>query len=193
MTTTSDVRSFHAGIYTDAFPGQLEPVESWLAGLRGETPYDFRIRLEADAGITYERYRASNCGLVTYLVVAPAARRTGIGRRLLDEAVADLRAMGVHHVFGEVNDPRRTGEWARLERFQRWGARVVDTRYVQPSLGSGRDRGLLLIEFAARGDHLDGAVLRGFVDEFYALTEGGDPDPEIAIPDRVPLVERKMG
>jgi len=81
--------------------------------------------------------------------------------------------------------------WERLERFQRWGARVLEARYVQPALGPGlaRDRGLLLIAFAPLPADVDGAVVRTFVEELYAATEGGAPDPEVAIPDRVMLVE----
>jgi hypothetical protein len=150
-----------------------------------------RVALDGDAiigGICYERYPRSGCGLVTYMVVAPAARGRGLGERLLRDAVSALDAP---LVLGEVNDPRVHGEWARLARFQRWGARVLDARYVQPALGPGlaRDRGLLLIAFAPLPEMVDGALVRAFVDELYAATEGGAPDPEIAIPDRVALVE----
>lgn len=154
-----------------------------------------RIALDADAivgGIAYERYPESRCGLVTYLVVAPAARGRGLGQRLLRDAVSALAAPVV---LGEVNDPRIHGDgWDRLARFQRWGARVLDARYVQPALGPGlaRDRRLVLIAFAGETplpDELPGASVRRFVEELYAATEGGPPDPEVAIPDRVRLVE----
>jgi len=187
--------AFHRGIYAAAFPRQLEPLESWLRGLRGEARYDFHLRVETEgdqivAGIAYERYRASNVGLVTYLVVAPAARRGGIGRRLLADAVAHL---GTPIVLGEVDRDARE----RIARFVRWGARIVGTPYIQPALGEGlaRDRGLALISFTG-GTVLDGATLRAFLEEFYRLTEGRDPDGELrgvidAIPERVPLVEQE--
>jgi N-acetylglutamate synthase-like GNAT family acetyltransferase len=92
--------------------------------------------LEGDeiiAGITYEAYPKSRCGLVTYLVVAPHARERGLGRQLLTYAANDLYARGARAVFGEVNRDAPD----RIARFVRWGARVLDYAYVQPALGPG--------------------------------------------------------
>jgi GNAT superfamily N-acetyltransferase len=206
--------AFYRGIYLDAFEAQREPLEVWLRALRGELPYRQTIRLAVDgeriaAGISYELYPRSGCGLVTYNVVAPDARRGGLGKRLLDGAVAELHAAGAPAVFGEVDDPRRArapheepapAAWARLERNQRWGARVLGppARYVQPALGPGlaRDRGLVLIALAGASPlpaELDGAIPRGFVEELYAATEGGPPDEACAFPDRIPLIELRRG
>jgi GNAT superfamily N-acetyltransferase len=205
--------AFYRGIYWDAFEAQREPLDVWRRALRGELPYRQTIRLALDgdrivAGISYELYPRSRCGLVTYNVVAPGARRGGLGRQLLDGAAAELYAAGARAVFGEVIDPRRPrrpraphdepaeAAWARLERNQRWSARVLapPARYVQPALGPGlpRDRGLVLIALAGAAPlpaELDGAIPRGFVEELYAVTEGGAPDEEIAFPDRVALIE----
>jgi Acetyltransferase (GNAT) family len=154
-----------------------------------------RIALDGDAiigGICYERYPRSGCGLVTYLVVAPAARGRGLGEHLLREAV---EALAAPIVLGEVNDPRLHGDgWERLERFQRWGARVLEARYVQPALGPGlaRDRGLLLIAFAGATPlpmQTSGALVLALVEELYAATEGGAPDPEVLLPELIQLVE----
>jgi len=209
VTVTADpaheplLDAFHGGIYRAAFERQREPLDVWRRALRGELPYRQTIRLVLDgdeviAGISYERYPRSGCGLVTYMVVAPGARRTGLGERLLGDAAAELYAGGAAAVFGEVDDPRRpqtapAEAWARLARNQRWGARVLDARYVQPALGSGlaRDRGLVLMFLAGASpppDALDGRIVRALVEELYEVTEGGPPDEEIAIPARVPLV-----
>jgi GNAT superfamily N-acetyltransferase len=203
--------AFYRGIYRDAFERQREPLEVWRRALRGELPYHQTIRLALDgdriaAGISYERYPRSGCGFVTYMVVAPEARRAGLGKRLQSEAAAELYAAGAPAVFGEIDDPRPLrGEpaevaWTRLERNQRWRARVLGppARYVQPSLGPGlpRDRGLVLILLAGAAPlppELAGAIPRGFVEELYAAAEGGPPDAEVAFPDRVPLIELRRG
>jgi GNAT superfamily N-acetyltransferase len=204
--TAGDLRldAFHRGIYWDEFAEQQEPLAHWHAALRGGHPYELTIKLALDGdvivgGIAYERYPRSGCGLVTYMVVSPAARRLGLGRRLQGDAAADLYARGAPLVLGEINDPRTTTlepaahAWTRLARNQKWGARIADTRYVQPALGDGlaRDRQLLLIVLAGVAPlpaTIDGAILREFLDEFYEVTEGGPPDPEISIPDVVRLV-----
>ncbi len=208
---------FHRGIYWDDFAEQQEPVAIWKRALWGGTsPYELTIRIagrvlrdrhrrEIMGGIAFERYPRSGCGLVTYMVIAPVARRRGLGRRLQRAAAATLFAAGAPAVFGEVNDPRRAGEgvdepldvmWRRLERNQAWGARVVAVRYVQPALAPGlaRDGGLCLIALADATPlpaTMAGTVVRNFIDELYAITEGAAPDRELleAIPARVDLIE----
>jgi GNAT superfamily N-acetyltransferase len=212
---------FHTGIYWDEFAEQQEPVAVWKRALwGGASPYQLTIRIAGRAlrdpaqreilgGIVFERYPRSGCGLITYMVIAPAARRHGLGRRLQREAADALFADGAPAVFGEVNDPRRIGEgvvepldamWRRLERNQAWGARVVETRYVQPALaaGLGRDRGLCLIALCGREPlppTMPGRLVRDFVDELYWITEGAPPDADLldAIPERVALVELRRG
>ena len=212
---------FHGGIYWDEFAEQQEPVAVWKRALwGGEAPYELTIRIagyaladrarrEIVGGIAFERYPRCGCGLITYMVIAPAARRQGLGKRLQRDAATTLFAGGAPAVFGEVNDPRRIGDgvdepidamWRRLERNQAWGARVVDVRYVQPALAPGlaRDRGLCLIALAgeqALPATMAGSVVRGFLEELYATTEGSPPDRELlaGIPDRIGLIELRRG
>ncbi|HEX8112031.1 MAG TPA: GNAT family N-acetyltransferase [Kofleriaceae bacterium] len=208
---------FHGGVYWDAFPDQQEPIEVWKRALwGGAAPYEMTVRIAGTAlrdrvrrqilgGIAFERYPRSGCGLVTYMAIAPAARRQGLGKRLQRDAALAMFAAGAPAVFGEVNDPRLAGlgvdepvehMWRRLERNQAWGARVVDTRYVQPALAPGlmRDHGLCLIALASEQPlpaTLPGRIVRGFVDELYAATEGSAPDGELVarIPEHVALIE----
>ncbi len=202
--TADDPRlaAFHAGIYWDAFAAQHEPLEVWRAALREELPYELTVRVAMASdrilgGITFERYPRSGCGLVTYLVVAPEERGYGVGDRLLRHAVSHLAAPVV---LGEVVDPRGRGylEWERLQRFQKRGARTLDARYIQPALGPAlaRDRSLVLVAFPGEEPlpaEIDGAQVKAFIDELYAVTEGGAPDPEISIPDRIRLSKLSDG
>lgn len=183
------LREFYEGVYLAAFARQREPIEVWERMLwGGGDAYVLAIVIaEEDAGaiaggVVCEWYPASACGFLTYLVVAEGARRRGLGRALVDEAKASVRAAArarggdVRAVFAEVDDPDRGEvERARMARFARWGARVIDWPYVQPSLGPGlaRDHGLRLIAFfdGAPPPRIEGAIVRAFVGELYAATE----------------------
>ena len=145
-----------------------EPLAAWQRALAGKAPYRMWIRTERDGGaiiggVAFELYPHSACGLITYLVVAPAARGRGLGRALHDDAVAALRAEGARAVLSEGGDAR-----ALLEA---WGGQVLDYPYVQPALGPGlpRDPDLRLI---AWGDVPRREVIDAFVGELYAATEG---------------------
>lgn len=207
---------FHAGVYWDDFAYQQEPVAVWKRALwGGASPYQLTVRIagrhlrdrsrrQIVGGVVFERYPRSGCGFLTYMVVAPIARRRGLGKRMQREAAQALFAAGAPAVFSELNDPRWRGDgghesahdmWRRIERNQAWGARVLDVRYVQPALAPGltRDHGLCLI--ALPGEHalpaaLPGALVRDFLDELYTITEGGAPAAmQLAdVPDEVALV-----
>jgi len=208
---------FHAGVFWDDFADQQEPAWVWKRALwGGASPYELTVRIagralrdrrrrEIAGGVVFERYPRSGCGFLTYMVVAPSARRQGLGRRLQHETTAALFAAGAPAVFTELNDPRRAGDgvaepihdmWRRIERNQAWGARVLDMRYVQPALAPdlARDHGLCLAALsgpAALPAALPGAIVRDFLDELYTITEGAVPASAVLgrIPDRVALIE----
>jgi GNAT superfamily N-acetyltransferase len=186
---------FYEELYLPAFAHQREPLDAWTRQLWGPAaPYELSIvlagaaldepaRARLDGGIVYERYPSSACGFLTYLVVAPHARRSGLGRSLLDSARARL-APRTRAIFGEVSDPSRlagaarSDAIARLHRFERWGARILDLEYVQPCLGPGlsRDPSLLLLSFTSPPPlSLPGSVVATFLDELYVVTEGSSP------------------
>src|SRR5678816_1818767 len=76
--------AYHRGLYWDEFAEQHEPLAAWQRALRGEEGYQLIVRLVLDpearnesgplhlrgeailAGINYEHYPRSGCGLVTY-------------------------------------------------------------------------------------------------------------------------------
>src|SRR5262245_8016475 len=195
---------FYRELYLTEFAHQREPLEAWQRALAGDQPYRMFVRLAVEhdtilGGITYEEYPASACGFITYVVVAPSGRRGGLGKRLVFDAVDALFARGARAVFGEMRDPRkRESGWERIERFQRWGCRIVDTRYVQPSLGPGleRDRELVLIAHPPLHDSIAGETVRAFIAELHQVTERREPDDELRaildeVPEVVPLVELK--
>jgi hypothetical protein len=76
---------------------------------------------------------------------------------------------------------------------------VIDTRYIQPSLGPGleRDRRLCLLRHAGAeppGATMDGSIVRDFVAELFEITERTEPDAELravleGIPEQVRLLE----
>lgn len=140
-----------------------------------------------DGFIFAELYRESGCGLLTYLAVRPEARRRGVGRRLVARAVEHLNLLACDHggrlraVFAESEDPLNPDNAPYHDRFdlfdritvlERLGARQVVTGYVQPPLSPHQERAANLLLFALPIDdnlprHLDAAVLRDFLHEFY--------------------------
>jgi GNAT superfamily N-acetyltransferase len=192
--------AFYRDLYLPAFAHQREPLEVWQARLRGELTggYTLRILIEGEAlldparrrldgGIVFEVYPESGCALLTYLVVAPAARRQGVGRGLLDRARAVVGDAAL--VLGEISDPRKHDDdaaWRRLAQFQRWGGCALDVRYVQPDLGFGRNEDLVLVAFDPP-PIVDGETLRTFLRELFVANEGRAPEPEIlaSVPDQV--------
>jgi hypothetical protein len=132
--------------------------------------------------------------LLSYLATDATARSTGIGRRLLDAAVA--RWTTRHDpclVLAEVEDPghhpsTRYGDpAARLRFYARGGAEVLGLPYFQPRLQPGMARvpHLLLLalhtspSLRSGPDGVDGAPIRRFLEELFVAGEGRMPeDPD---------------
>ena len=179
--------AFYAEVYLPAFAHQREPIEAWRSALRG-AGYAFTIviagddlhdrsRRRIDGGVVFERYPSSGGAIITYLVVAPHARGTGLGARLLTRARESLREATI--VVAEVHTPDSDEDRARIAWFARHGAGVIDVRYVQPDLGYGRDPRLHLIAFTDGMPEASGGALRAFLREFYETIEGAiDADTE---------------
>ena len=139
--------------------------------------------------LIFETYRGSACGFFTYMSIAPAVRRQGLGRRLFAEGRAILhremdawfkRRGALAAIFGELHDPAKVpaerdvfDPALRFEILGRLGAALVPIRYVQPALqpGGDRSRKLMLATLPLDGTTprttLPASVVRGFLHEFY--------------------------
>lgn len=184
--------------FTD--PAEREDPAQWPPRLYGDLPAPqprMHLLVAVDepgrnllGGIAFEYYRDSRCGLLTYLVTAADSRRRGLGRRLVQNALARLQQEAQAHgtslrgVFAESEDPDQVGPDGsamppreRLTALARLGARRIDVPYVQPALegGSGPCRHLLLLVFHPPSGAVPGAVVQGFLHEFYRALGITDP------------------
>ena len=188
-------------LYRSAFPdpSERELADDWIARLGGRQPPpqpEVLVLLAVGdgdrvlGGVCAEHYRSSRCGLVTYIVVEPQHRGTGIARTLMRAAVGRLDALAcdqgepLRAIFAEAEDPSKVDPTLhakasqRLRILARFGARAVDLRYVQPGLsgGGGRARHLMLLQLGGGDAPIERAVVRDFMHEFYRAL--GTPDAE---------------
>lgn len=175
------------GLMEAAFPPpELVTYDELAEALTDEATISGTVLLDGDepvAGMVTERYVGGRVVLLGYLVVAPAARGTGLGSRLL----AELAALPAPPeggepplVVAEIEDPRfhPSGHQAdpvvRVRFYDGAGARLLPLDYAQPSLrpGSPRVENLLLIALGTVAGDLDGRLVAEFLEEYYAACEG---------------------
>lgn len=191
-----DLLAAFVDLYTRTFTdaSEREDPAEWPPRLYGELPapqprMHLLVAVDTHAqpprllgGISFEYYRDSRCGLLTYLVTDAEHRRRGLARRLVDQAIARLHEDAHGHgvelrgVFAETEDPAQVNSDGnamapreRLQALGRLGARRIDIPYVQPALagGAGRCRHLLLLAFHPQAEGIAGAAVRDFLYEFY--------------------------
>jgi GNAT superfamily N-acetyltransferase len=194
-------------LYNTAFPdpSEREDPAQWHAMLLSQVPppqphldvvvavVDQSGKPEVVAGLAFEYYRESSCGLLTYLVVNPSHRRHGLARKLVQAAIAGLQRTAAAAkrplcaVFSETEDPAQITTVSagiapadRLTALARLGARWIDIPYVQPELvgGSGRSRHLLLLAFPVGEADIavqGAAPVRAFLNEFYRALNVAQP------------------
>lgn len=142
-----------------------------------------------------DRYPTSGVVLLSYLATAPAARSRGLGRALLDAALARwTERFRPPLVLAEVEDPEHHpatafgDPHARLRFYARAGAPALDLPYLQPALRPGGSRvpHLLLLALWVAPEARRGAravaseAVLGYLREVFALSEGRVPDDEEA-------------
>jgi ribosomal protein S18 acetylase RimI-like enzyme len=154
--------AFYENLYAAAFPDpdereSLANMKRYLrlkaTGWYGTNNYHVRVLMDGGriaAGSVSDYLAGPNTGVIEFLVVAPDARRRGLGRRMLDDLEAalgaDARAAGskdLRAVVAEMNDPFRGAlrsdsmdPFARLRIWSDWGFQKLDFPYVQPALSA---------------------------------------------------------
>ena len=152
----------------------LESLQKGLLATAGEGEDDPHMLLEIvlavrwegskviiGGGVVYEYYLDSNCGLISFLVVARVARGKGLSRKLVERASEGLDVLsieeggclsGCNAIFLETNmvqsltveqdvmDPR-----VRQLIYQKMGFKLVDFPYVMPPLAPGKPKVFFLL------------------------------------------------
>lgn len=188
-----DLEQYRSRLFDPQLPPPQPKTHFLVAGERLNDPTARVIH----GMMIFELYRESQCGLLTYLAVAPHSRGQGLGRTLMRRAIETLSAEcasagGLRAIFAETHDPAlidpaddAMSPRDRIEVMKRLGARHVPIRYVQPELrpGDGRSRKLLLITFPLGGvpntaSFLSSGVVLGFLHEFYRALGVSHPEAD---------------
>lgn len=153
------LQRFYDDCLVPAFPNEderdsLDDIRDSLQrhynGGYGANSYHVIVACHGDepvGGSIFDYFAGANAGVIEYLVVSARTRRTGLGTQLLKRTElmmsADARRaqQQLAWVAAEVDDPLRTPSasagmdpFARGAVWNRWGFRVLDFPYVQPSL-----------------------------------------------------------
>ncbi|HEY0986724.1 MAG TPA: toll/interleukin-1 receptor domain-containing protein, partial [Kofleriaceae bacterium] len=167
------LRRFYTELYVHEFPDpnereSVDNMERYLQrkadGWYGNNNYHILLYLDGDApvaGAIIDYLAEPNAGIIEFLVVSSACRRSSLGRRTLDwlERILheDSRRAGLDgysSVLAEMNDPfKLSGEADSMDAFQRaaiwhrWGFQKLRFPYIQPSLSPDQQpvRNLLLM------------------------------------------------
>lgn len=150
------LETFYETLYVSEFPDpdERESLENMVDYLRrkaqgwyGANNYHIVLSIvdgEIMAGAIADYLAEPRAGVIEFLVVSPASRGTGLGKRLLTqvETLLDTDSLGrLRCVVAEVNDPLvsppegdNLNPVTRALIWHRWGYRGLDFPYVQPPL-----------------------------------------------------------
>ncbi len=179
---------------------ELDPL-TVIAAAFGEDPRRIDIAAARDTAgeivgaMICEWSSSSRVYLLSYLAARPGLRSEGVGTCLMHHLPKWSRARGALVTLAEVDDPRchdadgLVGDpAARLAFYGRFGARVLDLPYFQPSLGPDGQRahGMLLLAFDVDEAGLTGGpvpALRGdilgtWLSGYFVGAEGMDESQE---------------
>lgn len=145
---------FLADLFNRSFEGYFVPVAESAEGLAARLLYD-SIDLSASrvaflddraVGLIYVSVRGRGCRIAGMGVV-PAARRHGVGRRLMTAAIARVRALGSGHMMLEVIEQNTPAVVLYRGLGFKSLRRLVGYEHHDPAVGideqSRRDAGLL--------------------------------------------------
>lgn len=164
FTRQSDLellRTFYDECFEPEFPDEderetYEQIESYLRlkefGWYENNNYHVIVMVDEDdnpiGGSISDYLNKPNAGVIEYIVIKPEYRRKGCGRRLLELTERALhddadrsQKQPLYWIAAEVDDPFATKrpshaidpfEVARI--WHKWGYRVLDFPYIQPSL-----------------------------------------------------------
>ena len=169
FTRQSDLdllRAFYDECFEPEFPDEderetYEQIESYLRlkefGWYENNNYHVIVMLDEDekpiGGSISDYFNKPNAGVIEYIVIKPEYRRKGCGRRLLELTERALhddadrsQKRPLDWIAAEVDDPFATKrplhaidpfEVARI--WHKWGYRLLDFQYVQPSLDEDKN------------------------------------------------------
>lgn len=137
-----------------------------------------------EGGMVVEFYYSCKSVLLTYIVVNKAYRGKGIAKMLLTDGIEQISKLiqenahvNINAIFFESNNPKLTDfdsfdPVIRLQIFKSLGAKYIDIPYVQPSLGTGKEKVKNLFLFTLPLPdrsliYLETQIIRNFLKSFY--------------------------
>ncbi len=188
VAADAGVADFYRVVLQDHFrPDELVSPGDLSGGLRDGTTMALVARAPGGAivgGIVCDWFARSQVLLLSYIAVPEAYRGHGIASRLLAALRAACTALAPRLIVAEVEDPRYYADTtygdpvARVRLYERDGDRTLPIPYAQRALAAGsRVPHLLLMVFGGRDappntERVDGALVAGFLAEYYESCEG---------------------